>query len=106
MLALAMSKPEITLHDTVVVSPQQVSTELGSETVILGVEAGRYFGLNEVGARIWSLLQAPRRVSELCDAIQEEYDVTQAECTRDVLELLHELNDKGLIDVQPAVGAP
>lgn len=94
------------MGDTVLVSPDQVSTELGSETVILGVEAGRYFGLNEVGARIWALVQAPQRVEAICAAIMDEYDVTLAECSRDVIELLEELAAKGLIHVQSEVGAP
>jgi hypothetical protein len=101
-----MSKRTIGLNSTVVVSPHQVSTELGQETVILGAQAGEYFGLNEVGARIWSLLQQPTRVSTLCDIIVSEYDVARETCIRDVLELLGELDDKGLIDVQPEVGTP
>jgi hypothetical protein len=101
-----MNKPTIDLSSTVVVSPNQVSTELGHETVILGMQAGEYLGLNEVGARLWSLLQRPTRVSALCDAILAEYEVEPLECTRDVLELLGALQDKGLIDVETQVGAP
>lgn len=101
-----MQKQALALSSTVVVSPHQVSTDLGDETVILGAEAGHYYGLNEVGARIWSLIQQPTRVSALCDTIAAEYDVSPDACARDVLELLGELEDKGLIHVRPEVGAP
>ncbi|MDB4971662.1 MAG: hypothetical protein JWN48_3 [Myxococcaceae bacterium] len=89
---------------TVVVSPNQVSTSLGPdaghEAVILGAEAGEYFGLNEVGARIWELVQEPVRVSAICATVCAEYEVSEAECERDVIELLVELRSKGLLDVR------
>jgi hypothetical protein len=101
-----MAKTPITLSSEVVASKNQVATELGSEVVILGVEIGKYFGLNEVGARVWALVQTPTKVSALCAAVVAEYDVDPAECERDVLELLGELESKGLIDVASPLGAP
>jgi hypothetical protein len=85
---------------TVVVSPNQVSTSLGNEAVILGADAGQYFGLNEVGARIWELVQEPVLVSAICAAVCAEYEVAEDECERDVLELLGQLRAKGLLDVR------
>src|ERR1700712_1933979 len=85
---------------TVVVSPNQVSTSLGHEAVILGADAGQYFGLNKVGARIWELVQEPVRVSAICAAVCAEYQVAEADCERDVIELLSELRAKGLLNVR------
>jgi len=96
---------EISLASTVVVSPRQVSTELGKEVVVLGAEAGQYFGLNEVGARVWALLQAPNQVSVVCSAIVEEYEVTREQCERDVLALLRDLQAKGLVHVEAELGS-
>ncbi|MEY4509453.1 MAG: hypothetical protein RLZZ450_1575 [Pseudomonadota bacterium] len=90
----------VTLASTVVVSPHQVSTSLGDEAVILGADAGQYFGLNEVGARIWELVQAPVQVRDLCATVCAEYEVTSDQCERDVLELLSDLRAKGLLDVR------
>lgn len=97
-----MADAPITLRSTVVVSPNQVSTSLGSEAVILGADAGEYFGLNEVGARVWELVQQPVLVSDICAALCDEYEVQPAECERDVIELLAELREKGLLDVREA----
>ncbi len=91
---------------TVVVSPHQVSTSLGNEAVILGAEAGQYFGLNEVGARIWELVQKPIQVSAICSALCAEYEVAPDECERDVLALLSQLRSQGLLDVRSAQSAP
>lgn len=101
-----MAKIAVTLAVQVVASQNQVSTELGGEAVVLGVDAGQYFGLNEVAARVWVLVQQPIAVSAIRDTILAEYDVTQQECESDVLELLTDLANKGLIDVSAQVGVP
>ena len=81
----------------VVVSDDQVSTSLGEETVILGMGDGAYYGLDAVGARVWSLLATPRRVSEVVRAVVVEFDVTPEQCERDVLALLEDLSDRRLV---------
>ncbi len=101
-----MAKIAVTLAVQVVASQNQVSTELGGEAVVLGVDAGQYFGLNEVAARVWALVQQPIAVTAIRDTILAEYDVAQAECEGDVLELLTDLANKGLIDVSAPVGVP
>jgi hypothetical protein len=90
----------VDVSSIVAVSSNQVSTTLGNEAVILGADAGQYFGLNEVGARIWELVQQPVRVSAICEAVCAEYEVAPDECERDVVALLNELSRNGLLDVQ------
>jgi hypothetical protein len=58
-----------------------------------------YYSLNPVGTQIWKLIEAPQTVSGVCDALLEEYDVEPECCERDLLTLLQELADKGLIEV-------
>lgn len=82
----------------VVVSQDQVSCELGGEAAILNLKAGVYYGLNEVGARIWKLIHEPKRVSEIRDAILEEYEVKPDQCDADIMVLLQDLLDNGLIE--------
>ena len=81
----------------VVAAKEQVSCNLAEETVILNLKAGVYYGLNPVGARIWNLIQEPRTVHEIRDAILEEYDVDPDRCERDLLVLLRDLAAKELI---------
>jgi hypothetical protein len=73
---------------------------LGEEAAILGLKAGMYYGLNAPGARIWSLVQEPRPVSEIRDVLLSEYDVEPDRCERDLLTLLQRLADEGLIEVK------
>ena len=81
----------------VVVSDEQVSTALGDETVILGMQDGVYYGLDAVGARIWALLATPRRVADLVRILSDEFDVSPDRLERDVLALLDDLADRDLI---------
>jgi PqqD family protein of HPr-rel-A system len=69
------------------------------EVAILQVRSGRYFALREVGARIWDLLQEPRPVSEILQAVLAEYDVEPARCEQDLRALLEGLRERGLVEV-------
>jgi hypothetical protein len=85
---------------TVVAAKDQVSSDLGGEVAILDLKAGVYYGLDAVGARIWSLIQEPRTVNEIRDILLEEYEVEPERCERDLLVLLQRLAEEGLIEVE------
>ncbi|NET04900.1 MAG: lasso peptide biosynthesis PqqD family chaperone [Symploca sp. SIO2B6] len=84
----------------VVAVKDQVSSDLEGESVILHLKSGTYYGLNDVGASIWNLIQEPKKVSELREAILEEYEVEPEQCEREILELLQQLAAKELIEVK------
>jgi hypothetical protein len=86
----------------VVASPDQVSSDLAGEIVMLNLKNGTYYGLDEVGARIWSLIQEPQPVAAIRDTILGEYDVEPERCEHDLLALLGELEGAGLIEVHDA----
>lgn len=87
---------------TVVATPEQVSSDLAGESVILNLKTGMYFGLNEVGASIWNLVQQPRSVKDICDEILDQYEVESDQCEQDVLRLLNELVESELIEIKDA----
>ena len=87
----------LALQSRVVLSDEQVHTSLGDEAVILGLADGVYYGLDAVGARVWSLLAAPRQVTEIVDVVTAEFDVDRQRCEHDVLALLGELVERRLI---------
>jgi hypothetical protein len=95
-----MMSSGVSLDSVVAASKDQVSSDLGGEAAILDLEAGVYYGLDEVGARIWELIQEPRSAREVRDALLAEYDVEPERCERDVLALLQELADAGLVEVR------
>ena len=90
----------ITGQTIVVAAKDQVSCDLAGEAAILNLKNGVYYGLNPVGARIWNLIQRPKAVSEIRDALLKEFDVAPEHCERDLLELLEDLARQGLIAVK------
>lgn len=96
-----MSAPvELTTESVVVAVAEQVSSELAGETVILSLRDSTYYGLNEVGTRVWELVQTPMRVGAIRDLLLEEYEVEPAQCEADLLALLQELADRDLVTVR------
>lgn len=87
-------------YSIVVAAKEQVSSDLAGEAVILDFKSGVYYGLNEVGARIWNLIQQPKTVSEIRDAIVAEYEIEPELCDRDLKALLQQLEASGLIEVR------
>jgi len=79
---------------------EQVACDLAGEAVILNLKDGTYYGLNSVGARIWHLIQEPKTVDEIRDAVLKEYDVEPDRCERDLMALLQELAAKELIEIR------
>jgi hypothetical protein len=79
----------------------QAYADLGGELAIMDSNSGIYYGLDPVGARIWSLLMDWMTVGEIRDTLLEEYDVALSELEGDVAHLLQELCGKGLIEVAP-----
>lgn len=82
------------------VTSDQVSSELDGEEVILNLKDGTYYGLNEVGARIWALLQEATTLLQVRDQIVEEFDVEAEQCEQDLVTLVQELEDAGLVTIQ------
>jgi len=88
---------KITLGSTVCQSDDQVSTEIDDEVVLMSIEKGAYFGLNNVLSRIWKMLEEPVAVSKICETLQEDFDVEREVCEKDVVEALQQLAEKELI---------
>jgi len=91
---------------TVVVAADLLASAFGKELVILNLKDGVYYGLEDVGARIWALLQRPIRVAALRDALVAEYDVEPERCGRDLRSLLQELASRGLVEVREGDAKP
>ena len=92
-------------YSSVVVTKDQISSDLAGESVILELKSGVYYGLNDVGTRIWNLIQEPRTLNEIRDALVKEYEVDPDHCERDIKALLQKLADSGLIEVRNETAA-
>lgn len=95
-----MVKRVVSADTIVVAAREQVSSDLGGEVAILDLKSGVYYGLDAVGARIWSLIQEPRTVREIHDIIISEYEVEAHRCKHDLVMLLQDLAEQELIEIR------
>ena len=72
--------------------------ELEGECVILNLDTESYFGLDEVGTRMWLALTRNESINAALDALQEEFDVDSARLRRDLEALLVDLLEQGLME--------
>jgi len=94
------------LHDIVSIPKSVMARRVGDEVVVLDLLGGEYFGLPDVGARIWELLLDGKSLPQTMEAITEEYEVTRATAELDLLRLVTELQAKGLLVVSPSPEGP
>lgn len=92
----------LTADSTIVATKNQVSCDLAGEAAILDLQSGVYYGLDAVGARIWELIQEPKTVTEVRDALMEEFDVEPERCQSDLLALLEQMSQNKLIEIHDA----
>ena len=79
------------------VHPDAFATEVDSQAVILQYSTGTYYTLNEVGTRIWHLLEEKKSLQEILTILQREYSATQAQLQHDLLTLVQQLKEKELL---------
>lgn len=79
-------------------SESAMARRVGDELVILDVNSGRYFGLNDVGALIWDYLEHDVAQDDLVDAVVASFDVDREQAANDIDDLITELVDRGLVD--------
>jgi hypothetical protein len=78
-----------------------LTQEASDSLILLPVENGEYFALNEVGARVWELCDGSNSVSEMVDVIGREYNAPLEVVTTDVLEVLTDLMNEKLLVGDP-----
>jgi hypothetical protein len=81
-------------------SKHVVSTAHGSRTVLLDSRSGRYYGLDEVGSRIWNLAKAGFAPSSIAEQLAQEYDAPSEALQHDVNVFITELKSSRLLEEQ------
>ena len=74
----------------------------GGEVVMLRMDDGVCFGLNQVGAAIWQRLESDQTVEQLTQSLLSEFNVDPETCERQLVGLLQELIEERLVTVRPA----
>ena len=95
----------ITVQSTVIVTPGLTAANLGDEAVLLDANSGRYYGLNELGARIFELIRTPSLVADVKSTLLQEYKVEESQLEADLLSFLREMEERKLIETKDGSSA-
>jgi hypothetical protein len=87
-----------------------VSRVVGGETLIVPVrgkvgDLASIYSFNGTGSLIWQLLDTPRALTDVIDAVEREYDIDPDQARKDVTTFLKDMQSVGLVDVRPRVAA-
>jgi hypothetical protein len=83
--------------------PAHVSfSVVGKDAFLLNTQTNKYYGLEEVGARLWQLLNEGASLQNAHQTILKEYTVEPAELEKDLLELIAQLMENGLVELVAA----
>ena len=81
-----------------VVPSDVLATELDGGVVLLKLDTGAYFRLNEVGARMWEMLGNGRSVEAAYQAMMSEYQAEPGRLRLDLVNLTQALLEQGLLE--------
>ena len=85
------------LSRTITVPDTVLYEQIDSEVVLFSLSTQHYYGLDELGTRVWQLVLEPHTVASILAALAEEYEVDAVVLRRDVERLFGELAANGLI---------
>jgi hypothetical protein len=92
-----LEKQVATLNSLVCVPDDVLFRDLDGEAVILNLRTGTYYGLDEVGTRMWLLLVEHGRVGSAYTALLAEYAVNEDQLSGDLLGLVDKLASRQLL---------
>lgn len=87
----------ITETTTIVRSPAVLAAEVDGEIVMMSIEQGRYFGLDDIGSDIWKRIEQPCSFAALIDSLTADYDADRGTIAADVTALLARMAEQDVV---------
>jgi hypothetical protein len=78
-------------------APDVLTQEIAGESVLLNLNSEQYFGLDEIGTRVWGLIEQHQALRTVHAALLAEFDVAPERLERDLIELVDGLIAAGLL---------
>jgi hypothetical protein len=87
------------IADTTIISrsPSVITAEVDGEVVMMSIERGQYFGLDDIGSDIWKRLDPPCAFADLVDRLAADYDADRASIAADVRALLETMAERDVV---------
>lgn len=88
---------KVSLSDRIRRNPELIHSAIENEVVLLSIDNGKYYRLNQLGSIIWERIDFPIEIAVLCHELMDEYDVTLEDCENEVLAFVEQLSKDKLI---------
>ena len=86
------------VEETLITRSDEVMTaSVHDEIVMMDIESGHYYGLDDIGSEIWERLEARRTFGDLIDSLVVDYDAERAVIADDVRKLLMAMAEHGVV---------
>lgn len=87
--------------NTIIIKNTEIDdTDLDGEKVMMNLDKGQYFMMNEVGSKIWDIIEEKVSVKQIIKRLREEYEVDEEICKDNVINFLGQLNKADLINIK------
>lgn len=73
---------------------------VADEAILIDINTGTYFSLNEVGTEFWEMLDGEQTIEQQATVIANKYEVETSMVVADLLELAEEMAKDKLIVIQ------
>jgi hypothetical protein len=84
---------------TMLVRAERVlSAGVDDEFVLMNVDDGRFYALDDIGLRVWDLIETPRAFGDVCGQVLAEYDVEAETCETALRALIEKLRNARLVE--------
>lgn len=90
----------ISLSSRVGIPENVLFRQLEDESVLLHLNKEMYYGLDDVGTRMWIVLAESESIREAFDVLTAEYDIEPDALEKDLIGLIEHLLNKGLLEIQ------
>lgn len=92
----------VSFGDRVRVPDAVLVSGLQQESVILNLDSERYFGLDDVGTRMFTVLTTADSISAAFETLAEEYEIDREVLKDDLISLVDKLLEQGLVEISAA----
>ena len=89
----------ISLQQTIQRNESFIEAPIDNDIVLMSIENGKYYGLDAVASRVWTLLEQPISLQEVIDTLMQEYDVEREQCEAEMWVFIEHLFDENALVV-------
>ena len=90
---------KLTMTQKISVPQDILVQDLGGESVLLNLQNEKYFGLDDIGTRMWQCVTAEESIQAAYDLLLAEYQVEPEQLHQDLQTLIEQWVNNGLVEL-------